>query len=79
MSNKNAVFLFIALSLACTFAIEARAGATISDRRYWPNEARSSPGSVIEIYPPSYAYQNSAGNLADPRPIVSRKKTKRLR
>lgn len=30
--------------LVCLSAIEARAGVTISDRRYGPSEARGSPG-----------------------------------
>jgi hypothetical protein len=67
ITARKATLFLIMFSFASAWAIEARAGATISDRRYWPNEARSSPGQVIEIYPPWHAY---AGPGFPPRPAV---------
>jgi hypothetical protein len=57
MSGKKAAFYAILLSILSACAVEARAGVTISDRRYWPSEARSSAGTVIiEGNPSAYAY-----------------------
>lgn len=69
-----AVFLLTSMSL-----VGAHAGLTISDRRYWPSEARGSPGQLIEIYPPSYAHPRSAAGIAAEPRIMPRGKAKRTR
>jgi len=71
---RHVAFCVIMLLSALASSIDARAGATISDRRYWPNEARGSPGQVIEIHPPSTGA--AAGLATEPRP---RGKAKRAR
>jgi hypothetical protein len=53
--KKNAALYVIVLLLADVSAAKVNAGATISDRRYWPNEARASPGQILETSPP-YTY-----------------------
>jgi hypothetical protein len=74
---RHVAFCVIMLLSALASSIEARAGATISDRRYWPNEARGSPGQVIEIHPPSSAYTGAAAGLAaEPRPRGKAKRTR---
>lgn len=76
---KNVALCVIILLIALVSSIEARAGVTISDRRYWPSEARGSPGQAIEIHPPSSAYPGApAGLAAEPR-ITPRGKAKRTR
>lgn len=55
LTRKRLLCVLVPL-LASTSAFDADAGVTISDRRYWPNEARGSPGQAIEIHPPSIAY-----------------------
>ncbi len=70
---------FIGLLLISAFSIEARAGATISDRRYWPSEARGTPSQWAETYSPSDAYAGTmAGFAAEPR-IRPRGKARRPR
>jgi hypothetical protein len=65
------------LLFASVAAIDAHAGVTISDRRYWPSEARGSPGQLIEIYPRPYIYPE-ADVVAGSR-ITRRKKARRSR
>jgi hypothetical protein len=77
MSMSTRLLCLLVPLLASVSAFDARAGATISDRRYWPNEARSSPGQAIEILPPSYAYPG-AGPDAKPM-VVPRRKARRAR
>jgi hypothetical protein len=58
------------LLFASVAAIDAHAGVTISDRRYWPSEARGSPGQLIEIYPRPYIDPEAdfvAGSRITPR------------
>lgn len=50
--KKNATLCLIVPLFAIVSSGEVMAGATISDRRYWPNEARGSPDQAIEISPP---------------------------
>lgn len=79
MSNKNAALYPIVLLFISASLIDAHAGVTISDRRYWPNEARGTPGQLIEIRPHSYAYPGSAaGSVTEPR-IVPRGRARRPR
>lgn len=56
--KKNAALYVIVLLFADVSAAKVNAGATISDRRYWPNEARASPGQILETSPP-YTYQRA--------------------
>lgn len=53
--NKGVALCLIVPLLAIVSSVEVMAGATISDRRYRPNEARGSPDQAIEISPP-YIY-----------------------
>lgn len=53
--RKNAALRLIVLLLTGVSSAEVMAGATISDRRYWPNEARRSHGQNLQISPP-YTY-----------------------
>ena len=77
MSTRTGLLCLLVPVLASISAFDAQAGVTISDRRYWPNEARSSPGQAIEILPPSYAYP---GASPDAKPmVVPRRKAKRAR
>lgn len=77
MSTQKKLLCLLMPLLAPTSAFDAHAGVTISDRRYWPNEARGSPGQAIEIYPPSYAYP---GGGPDAKPtVVPRRKARRAR
>jgi hypothetical protein len=77
--TKNCMCFFIVLLLISASSIEARAGLTISDRRYWPNEARGAPSQMIETYSPSYAYPGAmAGFAAEPR-IAPRGQARRSR
>jgi hypothetical protein len=58
------------LLFASVAAIDAHAGVTISDRRYWPSEARGSAGQLIEIYPRQYIAPEAnviAGSRTTPR------------
>lgn len=64
--KKNAALYLIMLLLAGVSSAEVNAGATISDRRYWPNEARGSPGQTLEISP-LYTYPARAPVLGQPR------------
>ena len=50
--KMNAALYVTVLMLAGVSAAKVNAGATISDRRYWPNEARASLGQILEISPP---------------------------
>lgn len=52
MSRRKRLLRLLVPLLALACAFDACAGVTISDRRYWPNEARGSPGQAIEIHPP---------------------------
>jgi len=72
MSIKNAALYPLVLLFISVSWTEARAGVTISDRRYWPNEARRTPGQVIETRPPS------AGSAAEPR-VLPRERARRAR
>jgi hypothetical protein len=72
MSIKNSALYPLVLLFISAFWTEAHAGVTISDRRYWPNEARGTPGQVIEIRPPS------AGSATEPR-VLPRKRARRAR
>lgn len=65
MSKNSAALHLVLLLLTFASSIEARAGLTISDRRYWPSEARGNPGQVIEI-PLPYAYPRSTPFAAEP-------------
>ena len=59
--------LLLIVSMA---AVDAHAGVTISDRRYWPSEARTSPGRLIDILPQPYVYPEAgvaAGSWITPR------------
>lgn len=51
MKRKVALWPIVLL-LAGVSSTEVIAGATISDRRYWPNEAIASPGQTVEIATP---------------------------
>lgn len=53
--KKGVALCLIVPLVAIVSSVEVKAGATISDRRYWPNEARGSPDQAIEISPP-YMY-----------------------
>lgn len=75
MSNRKLVLCIFVL-LAFLTSIDAYAGVTISDRRYWPNEARGSPGQAIEIYRPSFAYPETG--IAEPR-VAPQRKARRVR
>lgn len=77
MPTRTKLLYFWVLLIAWASAIDAHAGATISDRRYWPSEARGSPGQSIGIYPHPYVYPQ-VGVAAGPR-IVPRQKTRRNR
>jgi hypothetical protein len=70
--KKNAALCLIVLLLAAVSSAEVMAGATISDRRYWPNEARASPGQTLEI-PPPYAYAAPPPDRGQPRMQPRRK------
>ncbi len=77
---KNTVALYlVVVLLASAFSITARAGVTISDKRYWPSEARGSQGQVIEIHPPSYAYPGPAVGFATQPRVAPRGKARRPR
>lgn len=73
------VVLWFILLLPLVSSIEARAGATISDRRYWPNEARGTPSQMIETYSPSYAYPGAMAGFAPEPRIVPNRKARRSR
>lgn len=75
--KKNAAVCLIVLLLAGVSSAEVMAGATISDRRYWPNEARSSPAQTFEISPP-YAYAARPPDRGQPR-IGPRRKAGKYR
>ncbi len=75
--KKNAALRLIVLLLAGVSSAEVMAGATISDRRYWPNEARSSPGQIREVSPP-YTYPVSPPDPGQPR-IGPRRKAGKYR
>lgn len=77
MLTRKSVLCLLVLLLASTAAIDAHAGVTISDRRYWPSEARGSPGQSSQIGPPSDAYPG-LGLAAEPR-IVPRRKARPAR
>lgn len=77
MPIRKTILYLSVLLLAAAFAIDARAGLTISDRRYWPSEARGSPGQTIEIHPPSNV-DPGVGLATEPR-FTPRKKTRRNR
>lgn len=64
--KKSAALYLIVLLLAGVSSAKVNAGATISDRRYWPNEARASPGQTLEISPP-YTYPARAPVPGQPR------------
>jgi len=72
MPTGNRLLYVLVLLLASASAIDAHAGVTISDRRYWPNEARGSPRQAIEKYPHSYVYPG-IGLAAEPRTVPHRK------
>jgi hypothetical protein len=79
MSRKKTTLYLVMFSLAATWAVEARSGVTISDRRYWPSEARGSPAPAIEIYPPANAFAGPlfpSGVAVVPR-VTSRGKARR--
>lgn len=78
MCKNLLAFKLIALLLTSAVSTAAQAGLTISDRRYWPSEARESPGRGIEIHPSSSADPGSAGVLASPH-ILPRGKARRPR
>jgi hypothetical protein len=71
--NKSVTLCLIVPLLAIVPSVEVMAGATISDRRYWPNEARGSPAQTVEISPP-YTYPVLPLDPGQPR-IVPRRKT----
>ena len=56
--------LLLALSLA-TATASAYAGATISDRRYWPNEARQSADGLLLPQPRWGSAFGSIANVPD--------------
>ena len=65
--KKGAALCLVVPLLAILSSVEVMAGATISDRRYWPNEARGSPSGAVEISPP-YIYP--APSLEPPQPRI---------
>lgn len=75
--KKNAVLCLIVLLLVGVSSAEVMAGATISDRRYWPNEARASPGQTLEISTP-YIYPAHPPDRGQPR-IGPRRKAGKYR
>lgn len=76
MSTRIKLLCLLVPLLASASVFDAHAGATISDRRYWPNEARGSPGQAIEIYPPLHTLGAVLG--AEPM-VVPRRKVRRAR
>lgn len=75
--GQRILYLSVFLIASVAAIDDAHAGVTISDRRYWPNEARTSPGQPIQIYPYPYVYPDS-GVAAGAR-ITPRKKVRRNR
>lgn len=75
--KKKAALHLVVLLLAGVTSSEVMAGATISDRRYWPNEAIASPSQSLEIAPP-YIYPIPLPEPGQP-PIRPRRKAQKSR
>ncbi len=69
--KKGAALCFVVPLLAIVSSVEVMAGATISDRRYWPNEARGSPSQAIEISPPYTISGALAGTSSATHPTAA--------
>ena len=75
--KKKAALHLVVLLLTGISSTEVMAGATISDRRYWPNEAIASPSQNLEIAPP-YTYPVPLPEPGQPR-IRPRRKAQKSR
>jgi hypothetical protein len=76
--SRHAALHLAALLLILASSSDARAGVTISDRRYWPSEARGSPEQVIEVYP-AYSYAGTTPAFVSRAQGAPRGKARRTR
>ncbi|UGV24660.1 hypothetical protein E0H22_02550 [Rhodopseudomonas boonkerdii] len=73
---RNAIFLSAILTSAVVFSAAANAGSTITDKSYWPNEARRSAQSRVATRPdPNSALAYDGASLAGPSDAADRAPT----